>query len=501
MYKDKKCQYKQCDNIFTPTTGSQKYCSSCAIKSKQEKDRLRWRDRNRELNCYKEYTRLCKICGKEFKTFYKKKIYCGSEKCEAERIRLKNKNYHEKRDHDYMIGKGRSYYRKNKASILLKKAAVYRKNNKNVKRYKNKIHIHNIDYIRNYVEERGYQLLSKEYLNSKSKIKLKCPNGHTWKTTFHNFRDANSRGEIITGARCITCYLNNNYTSKPEQKIRDFFKEHHPNIKCLYNDRTVIGPKELDLYFPSNKVAVEVCGLYWHSENLGNTDRNYHYEKMVACFNNGVRLITVFEDEIYNKFDIVISRICQALGIIKHKVFARNCDVREISANEANGFFEKNHLQGKSNSVKAWGLFNNNKLIAACGVGNLLRKRISNKNVLELKRFCSLINYTVVGGANKLFKHVVMYAKKLGYDEIRSYCDMRYANIFNVVYDILGFKLLTLTKYTPHHFKSGIRYRNFSLRKIAVERESGKTEFELRKAQGYDRIWDCGHRTYVYRII
>jgi hypothetical protein len=467
MYKDKKCLYDSCENIFTPTTGSQKYCPTCSVKAKQAKDRLRWRERSRKLNNYKEHTKFCEVCGKKFKTFYSKKLYCGSEKCEKVRTSANSVKSEFKRSAKKRI------------------QTQIRKQEKRVS---------DLTGIHSYFAEYGYEVLDdSEYINSHTgKIRVKCVNGHEWNTTFHNFKDNNNR--------CITCYLNNNYTSKLEQKMRDFFEKYYPNIECVYNDRTVIAPKELDLYFPSKNVAVEVCGLYWHSESFGNTDRSYHYEKMIACFNKGIRLLTIFEDEINNKFDMVISRICQALGIIKHKIFARKCYVKEISTSEANVFFDNNHLQGKSNGFKAWGLFSGDNLISACSVGSLLRKHVSNKNVLELKRFCSLKDCVVVGGANKLFKSVVRYAKEAGYEEIRSYCDMRYANIFNVVYDIMGFKLLTATKYTPHYFKAGIRYRNFSLRKTASERESNKTEFELRKAQGYDRIWDCGYRTYIYEL-
>ena len=77
---------------------------------------------------------------------------------------------------------------------------------------------------------------------------------------------------------------------------------------------------------------------------------------------------------------------------------------------------------------------------------------------------------------------------------------MRYGNIFKPVYEVLGFTLEGYTKYTPHYTKSGKRYRNISLRKTPEERLTGKTEWELRKEQGYDRIWDCGHRTYIYKI-
>ena len=83
---------------------------------------------------------------------------------------------------------------------------------------------------------------------------------------------------------------------------------------------------------------------------------------------------------------------------------------------------------------------------------------------------------------------------------LKSFCDMRYANIFNPVYEVLGFTLKCKTNYTPHYCKGQKRYRNFSLRKTPEERLTGKTEWELRREQGYDRIWDCGHRTYVYDV-
>jgi hypothetical protein len=76
---------------------------------------------------------------------------------------------------------------------------------------------------------------------------------------------------------------------------------------------------------------------------------------------------------------------------------------------------------------------------------------------------------------------------------------MRYASL-TPVYEELGFELITFTKYTPHYIKDGERFRNQGLRKSVEERLTGKTEWELRKEQGYDRLWDCGHRTYVMKL-
>ena len=117
-----------------------------------------------------------------------------------------------------------------------------------------------------------------------------------------------------------------------------------------------------------------------------------------------------------------------------------------------------------------------------------------------MKRFACLPGISVVGGASKLFKHALKYLKSGGFEYVKSYCDMRFANIFNPVYEKLGFTLQTYTKYTPHYVKGQKRYRNQGLRKTPEERLTGKTEWGLRREQGYDRLFDCGHRTYIYEI-
>ena len=99
-----------------------------------------------------------------------------------------------------------------------------------------------------------------------------------------------------------------------------------------------------------------------------------------------------------------------------------------------------------------------------------------------------------------MFKKLKDYAVLNNYKQVRSYCDMRYGNPFSPVYEKLGFEFLTESKYTPHYFKAQKRYRNQSLRKTEAERLTGKTEAALRREQGFRRIWDCGHRTYIYNL-
>ena len=292
MYKDKECNMEGCKNIFTPTTGNQKYCLDCKEKAKSQKDRIRWKNSNRKKNNSVEYNRGCLICGKEFSTFYKKKVYCGSEECEIERLRRKNKVIHKKRSKEKMVLKGKKYYKDNREKCLLNKALAYRNNHPNAKAYvSGKINKHTIDFVREYIENYGYELISTFYINNRSEIELKCPRGHYWKTTFQRFKDSD--------ARCFTCYTKNNYTSRFELEVREFVSGVYSG-NVVYNDRTIILNSdtgrflELDLYFPDINKAIECDGLYWHK---GDEMHKKDTFKNNFCESSGIDLLRVTDKE------------------------------------------------------------------------------------------------------------------------------------------------------------------------------------------------------------
>ena len=52
--------------------------------------------------------------------------------------------------------------------------------------------------------------------------------------------------------------------SSQELIIRSWLDEW--GIAYITNDRSVIPPKELDIYIPSLKIAIECNGCYWHSD-------------------------------------------------------------------------------------------------------------------------------------------------------------------------------------------------------------------------------------------
>lgn len=52
---------------------------------------------------------------------------------------------------------------------------------------------HDYEYVKEYIGFFGYELLSEEYINSLTKIQLRCPLGHIYKTTFNNFKNHKMR--------------------------------------------------------------------------------------------------------------------------------------------------------------------------------------------------------------------------------------------------------------------------------------------------------------------
>jgi len=115
------------------------------------------------------------------------------------------------------------------------------------------------------------------------------------------------------------------------------------------------------------------------------------------------------------------------------------------------------------------------------------------EGIWELSRFCSKLNYKVIGVASKLLSY---FKKNYDWIQIFSYADRRWST--GNLYTQIGFKLVGNTKPNYWYFANGSieRYHRFALRKKSDEPKD-ITEWELRKAQGWNRIWDCGNLKYV----
>lgn len=180
------------------------------------------------------------------------------------------------------------------------------------------------------------------------------------------------------------------------------------NIAYVHNDRDVIKPKEIDVYVPSFKLAIEFDGIHWHNNSTKNI------EKKKLCDSKGIRLIDIFENEYdYQK----IYSILQAIAKTSKIVYARKCDLRKLINDEYLEFCNENHIQNYENAEIKLGLFYNNSLIQIMSFSKL------KLNEWEIVRECTKCGYGVVGGKERLFKNFVkLYDPK----SIIAYCDKRY---------------------------------------------------------------------------
>ena len=247
----------------------------------------------------------------------------------------------------------------------------------------------------------------------------------------------------------------------------------------MENNRIIIKPLELDIYIPSKQLAIEYCGIYWHTEDK--KERNAHFNKYLACKNKDIQLITILNAK---------------LGLLP-KIAARDCEVKEITKQEAKDFINKYHLQGFAKSLIYLGLFYNGAMVGAITGGP--HHRQGHKDVFILNRLC-FGSHAVIGGANKLFKIFKQKVLNTGFKKIVSWSDNRWSN--GRVYEAMGFSLEEELKIDYSYCKSKKRFSKQSCQKKMLLKKGaiGKTEKEMALSLGLLRIWDCGKKKWSLKI-
>lgn len=280
-------------------------------------------------------------------------------------------------------------------------------------------------------------------------------------------------------------------TSLMENGVAVLLKDLSPSERVIRSDLERIRPLELDILLPDRNLAVEFCGLYWHSELAGKT-RFYHRYKLEACEKQKLRLITIFEDEWTDRQPIVEGMLRNLLGLNETRIDARACTVERLDSDAANAFLNANHIQGRGRSNARYGLSYQGELVAVMSFHDSeVSRRMSG---WEINRFCCKLGVTVRGAASRLFAH---FLRDHDPSKVVSYADLRWGT--GDVYRHLGFTLEGRTVPNYWYFKPGEqkRFHRYGLRKQPTEPKD-RTEWELRQEQGWNRIWDCGHAKWVW---
>ena len=271
--------------------------------------------------------------------------------------------------------------------------------------------------------------------------------------------------------------------------VRNILDEH--NVEYETNVRNIIHPYELDIYIPSKNLAIECNGLFWHSRK----DMKYHMNKFKMCEDHDIQLLTIWEDQIYNQFEILRSIILSKLNIYNNKIGARQCSIREISSSECSKFLNENHLQGATHPKVRLGLIYKEKIV---GVMTFAKRTplsgSKNNKDWELTRFCTLKNTHIIGGASKLLNHFI---SEYNPGVITSFASNDISN--GGLYKNLGFEKKDVTSsYWYVDKKSLKRYHRsrFSKSELSKMGYTEGTEEEIMKKLPYHKIYDCGHTRY-----
>ncbi|MFA6595797.1 MAG: hypothetical protein WCT00_05730 [Bacilli bacterium] len=265
-----------------------------------------------------------------------------------------------------------------------------------------------------------------------------------------------------------------NNISTPHQEVLDFLQSE--GIEFRVNDRTVIRPKEIDIFVPSLGIGFEINGTYWHREDF--VGRSYHQDKSLMAKEKDVKLIHLYEFDGNQNIEIVKNLVRKN----NRRIFARKCKVREIETKDAKSFIEDNHRYGYARSTVKLGLFLDEELIQ---VMTFSKPRFNKNYQFELIRLCSLKETTVVGGAGKLFAHFLKNYKPVS---VISYSSLN--NGYNTVYEKIGFRFEGITK--PSYV-----WCNSNERKSRYQTQM-RNESDFMKSKGYHKVYDSGNEIFVW---
>ncbi|WHB31197.1 homing endonuclease [Xanthomonas phage NEB7] len=275
------------------------------------------------------------------------------------------------------------------------------------------------------------------------------------------------------------------------------------------SDRKLIAPKELDIVVPSARIAIELNGVYWHSDRR--SSKTAGRDKRTAVAAAGYRLLAVTCAEWKERRPQFERLIRNALGCSQDaKLHARQCAIVEPTTAETIAFLDAYHPQQPGRVyTRRFGLQHPVHGLVAVMTFNLdaYSRNRTKSGVWDLTRFAT--SAQVRGGASKLFKHAVAV---LCAQSVVSYSAHDW--FAGGVYEALGF---TATKevepdYRVYHRKLGFRPKSAWARKHIPTRllqigssaafdpaNDSRTEWDIEDAVGALRVWDSGKTLWTWR--
>lgn len=267
--------------------------------------------------------------------------------------------------------------------------------------------------------------------------------------------------------------------------------------KCIHDDRKAIGNgQEIDIFIPDIQLGIEYNGSFWHQDLM--VGKEYHYKKSEDCAKQGIRLIHIFDYELWdeNNRKKIYKYIEEVISNNKNIVYAKNCDISIINSTTAKKFIDKYHLQKFTGAEIYIGAYYNDELL---GVMTFGKPRFNSDFEYELIRLVWKYNISVVGGTERLFSYFVNHFKP---KSIISYCDL--SKFVGNTYKKLGFKLdgrTDLNYKWVNTQRKQVLTRQQCMKHKLIEQGLGsinETENEIMRELKYYKVYDCGNLRFVW---
>lgn len=213
------------------------------------------------------------------------------------------------------------------------------------------------------------------------------------------------------------------------------------------------------------------------------------------------RNIQIWIDQYYEKKEQYLNFIENQCKKSKNIIYARKCIIKEFT-NDIRGkkivykFEDNYHLQGNVYYTRCFGLYYEEELISIMSFA--LKKK--EKNSWEISRYCTKSDFTVIGGANKLWSK---FLEIVNPRECITYCDISWFN-GNVYRNMKG-----LVEYKPSEksyfylIDNLTRTSRQSCRKSILQKidkssiNQSETSF-VENNLGYFQVYNCGNYKFVY---
>lgn len=243
-----------------------------------------------------------------------------------------------------------------------------------------------------------------------------------------------------------------------------------------------------------NQTLIEIDPTYTHNTFYNHwndvIDSKYHIKKSKCAVKHGFRCIHVFDWDSWTD-------ILHLLQPFKHRVYARQCIIKRISKQQANAFTNEYHIQGQCNGQNiCYGLYYDDELVEVMTFGT---PRYNRHYDCELLRLCTRFDYSVVGGASKLFKQ---FKQEYSTASVISYCDL--AKFTGHVYEMIGMKLAYVTepnkiwskadKYVTQNLLNQRGYDQL----FNTNYGHGTSNEQLMLDNGWLPVYDCGQAVYIW---